>query len=428
MTTSLTPGTPLTHDQIVTLVDASKPITTREQLFAHLYQAAQLEMSSIPLYLYAGYSIKTQGYSQWSPGSGAFRLIKTVVIEEMLHLSLVRNLIVSIGFGELMWCANDTFLPTYPSPMLNRKPLLELRLGRCTPDLVRRVFMEFELPGKPGAPSQPNEYNTIGQFYKAIRDGFVRLCGLDPDAKNPGVPPKSAGDMHSKLFGNSQPDLQYIAAYWNEGGGGSPMLVRNLFDALWAINQIVEQGEGTDPDRKEVPKNPLNPVAGESEFPHYIKFQRIAEGIEQIGETWPVPDSPKLTQYEKDRPVHALATLFNAAYTYVMHLLDELYRTSWRDVKPGVRSRRYGLERQFVAAMQGLLFGIANLLVQTKITQGDHKGSHAAPTFEYYNFAQGSIVPQLRRLCDEAIPFFPALGGDNGVRWLIGQMPDLSMR
>ena len=78
-------------------VDPQQPISTIEQLHTHLYQAAQVEMSTIPLYLYAAYSIQTSGGYQWDPGISAFRTIRSVVIEEMLHLCLVRNLLVATG-------------------------------------------------------------------------------------------------------------------------------------------------------------------------------------------------------------------------------------------------------------------------------------------------------------------------------------------
>src|SRR5215213_1237632 len=81
-------------------LNVEKPITTVQELQDHLYHAIQVELSTIPLYLYPAYSIKTQGYSQWSAGMSAFRTIRSVVIEEMLHLCLARNLMVAVGGGD----------------------------------------------------------------------------------------------------------------------------------------------------------------------------------------------------------------------------------------------------------------------------------------------------------------------------------------
>jgi hypothetical protein len=405
---------------------ANKPIDTVESLFSHLYDAARLEMSTIPLYLYSAYSIKTENVSQWSSGPGAFRLIRSIVVEEMLHLSLVRNLIIAIGHGADIKFYHDAFIPSFPTPMLHRVPTLELKLAPLTTELVRDVYMPLELPAKQDAPPEAGEYQTIGQFYKAIFDGFQRLCGVDPLSHSP-RPPNPAKE--AALFGHNRPDLQYINTYWNEGGGGGPVIVHDLHSALTAINLIVEQGEGMDPDHQEVPIQPEDPVSeqqpGLLEFPHYMKFKRIAEGWEPIGEVYPLPENPRLSRYPKG-PVHDLGQLGCAAYTYVLALLDELYITTGSDVKPGANSRRYGLERTFIAAMQGLLFGVIKELVRTPITEGRYRGMHAAPTFEYYEFPKNKpMIQHLRELCEAVLPHYPAFGGDNSVLWLISkQMPE----
>lgn len=402
---------------------ANRPIDTVESLFSHLYDAARLEMSTIPLYLYAAYSIEAQNVSQWSAGPGAFRLIKSIVIEEMLHLSLVRNLIVAIGYGDHIRFCHRAFVPVFPAPMLHRVPELELKLAPLTTELVRDVFMPLELPEKKGAPPESGEYQTIGQFYKAIHDGFRRLCGVEP---GPSFRPDPAKEK--ALFAHNRLDLQYTNTYWNEGGGGAPVVVHDLHSALTAINVIVEQGEGMDPDQQEVPLDPADPLpdlkAGLVEFPHYVKFKRIADGWEPIGEVYEVPENPRVSEYPEG-PVRDLGQLACAAYTYVLAMLDEIYDTSGMDVKPGATSPRYGLERTFIAAMQGLLFGVIKELVRTPITEGLYRGSHAAPTFEYYEFPEDrSLTAHLKELCERVVPHYPALGGDNSVLWLIGeQMP-----
>jgi hypothetical protein len=416
-----------THDTVpaaYSVPRADKPIDTVEALFSHLYDAARLELSTIPLYLYAAYSIKTQNVSQWSPGPGAFRLIKSIVIEEMLHLSLVRNLIVAIGHGDDIRFQHKEFVPAFPSPMLHRVPKLELKLAPLTTDLVRDVFMPLELPAKTDAPPQSGEYQTIGQFYKAIFDGFQRLCGVDP-----GSPRHPDPAAEKALFKHDRLDLQYTNTYWNEGGGGAPVIVHDLRSALSAINLIVEQGEGMDPDQQEVPIHPEEPAKQQApglfEYPHYVKFKRIADGWESIGDVHPVPENPRVAHYPEG-PVRDLGQLACAAYTYVLALLDELYATTGEDVRPGAISRRYGLERQFIAAMQGLLFGVIKELVRTPITEGRYRGMTAAPTFEYYEFPKDQpMTRHLKELCERVLPHYPALGGDNSVLWLITkQMPE----
>jgi ferritin-like protein len=381
-------------------LEAHKPITTVKGLRTHLYHAAQLELSTIPLYLYAAYSIQTQSYSQWAPGMSAFRAIRSVVIEEMLHLCLVRNLMVAIGGGDELTFYDKTFVPTYPSPMLHRIPKLMLGLSPVSEKLMRDMFMPLEKPARTDAPPEPNQYRTIGQFYAAIKDGFERLSG-------------------PRLWAHNRPDLQYQDTYWNQDGGGSPIVVCDLPSALSAISTIVEQGEGAAPGDEDVPISPTNPIAGETELSHYAKFKRIAENIDQLGTVWPVPDDPTLADYSGTQ-AEPLAKLFNAAFSYVLIMIDALYNTSRETVQPDKTSSRYGLERTFVAAMGGLLFPIAALLTTIPLPDGHH----AAPTFEYYPFAETpSKKDQLAAMCDNLLGKFPSLGGDNGVRSLIKLLP-----
>jgi hypothetical protein len=379
-------------------LDASGPITTPDQLHAHLYSAARVEMSTIPLYLYAAYSIQTSGGYQWDPGMSAFRTIRSVVIEEMLHLCLAFNMLVATGGRQYVTCYDPGFITTYPSPMLHRVPELTLQLEPCTPQLMQDIFMPLELPEKTDAPPQPDQYNTIGQFYDAIKLGLETLSGPD-------------------LWADPHPELQYQKTYWNQDGGGAPIAVTDLPTALEAIQTIVEQGEGADPEDATTPLSFTDPVVGEVEFSHYAKFSRIAQGIDVIRDLWPVPTNPTVGDY--DGPVRALAELFNAAYSYVLCMIEAIYQEP-RELVAGQPSARYGLERTFIAAMGGLLFPLADLLVR----QPGANGSNAAPTFEFHRFDDG--IPkkdQLIAMCDALVGTYPSLGGDDGVRRLMGNLP-----
>jgi hypothetical protein len=395
-------------------VKTDQPIRDYDNLVTHLHMAAQVEMSTIPMYLYAAYSIQTKGHNQWDPGISASRTIISIVLEEMLHLALVRNLMLAIGAGDKISFYDKDFIPHYPSKMLHRIPDLELHLEPCTTDLMARVFMPLELPAAHGAPPQPDQYNTLGQFYEAIEDGFRYLTDNDPQ-------------FWSQAPASTK--YQYTAAYWNRDGGGEPVVVRDLKSALNAMSMIVEQGEGVDPDKATVPIDPINPKPGLDELSHYAKFQRIHDGIEVIGVIKPVPVDPKIADFTG--AVVALANLFNAAYGYTLCMLDKLY-TLPRDLTPERPSPRYHLERTFIAAMGGLLYPIADILTRTQIGDKNGKPINAAPTFEYYDFAaeqkkSGSKTKKehLMWLCNQTIADFPELGGDNSVHWLLTNIPDI---
>jgi hypothetical protein len=405
-------------------IQSKTPIETVEALRAHLIQAAGIELSTVPLYLYAAYSIKTSGYSQWSTGKSAFDTIRSVVIEEMLHLCLARNLLLAVGGGDFKFYNKD-FIFKYPADMPHRIPRLEFRLSPCNVEVVKDIFMQLELPMEPEPPEafaddgHIDEYRSLGDFYRAIKDGFKTL----------------AGDPLQNIWDETSFDKQYSRAYW---GGGRPIVVKDLETAFQAIDTIVEQGEGAAPGSSTVPIDPTkgvdpwHPDKVETELSHYAKFVQIWEGIDEIGEVWPVPDNPKPEDFDFKNadpwgpPVGDLAKFFDAAYCYVLCMLDKLYDTEmkFQTVKEGTSavSERYGLERTFLAAMGGLLYPIAQLLVRTPVTTE----MNAAPGFRFYKFPeQKNKKAHLATLCDDLLGAFPSLGGDDSVRQLIDRLPDV---
>lgn len=395
-------------------VDPVAGIRTKEELRNHLIQAAAVELQTIPMYLYAGYSIAGRGNSRWSPGISAQRLIRSIVVEEMLHLCLVRNLLVAIGFGDQVTFYDENFMPDYPEYMLHRHPPLLLTLSRCTSKLVRDVFMAFERPDPaPGEGTPlPGQYQTIGEFYESVRKGVERLNR----------------ELGAELWRNNRPELQYVAAYWNKDGGGEPLLIKDFETAQSALRVIVEQGEGAKAEQRKVSIDPINPKPGMDELPHYTKFQRIADGIEPIGPVWNVPDDPQFFMYEENKAADSINKLFNACYCYVLHFVDVLYRTPGTDVRPGASSKRWNLERMFISAMQGLLANIAEIMVSQPLGPdplGGKEELQMAPTFQYVDLPKTGKKQHLIDLCDKAITYVPQLGGDNSVRWLLDKMPDL---
>jgi hypothetical protein len=396
-------------------VNAAEGIRSKDDLVDHLLQAAAVELQTIPMYLYAMYSIGGTGTSRWNPGVSAQRLIRSIVIEEMLHLCLVRNILVALGAGDKVTLYSENFIPDYPEYMLHRHPPLLLHTAPCTKEVANNVFMEFERPyAKPEQEGKPpkGQYATIGLFYTAIKKGLERLDS-------------------PTLWASPHTELQYVAAYWNKDGGGAPLAVKDLKTAKTALKMIVDQGEGADPDRPSVSIDPLKPKPGMDQLPHYTKFQRIATGIEAIGPVWKVPTDPKSFEYADDKAATAINDLFNAVYCYVLHFIDVLYKTPSEKMDSNRRSIRYGYERTFVSAMQGLLANIAELMVARSLQAGHLAQSHSGdkiqigPTFEYVQLPGTGRKRHLIGLCDKAASYFPGLGGDNSVRWLLDKMPDL---
>ncbi|ARF53660.1 hypothetical protein B1H19_05215 [Streptomyces gilvosporeus] len=154
----------------------AQEITTLPDLIDHLKAAAQVELSTIPLYLYATYTIKTRGYSQWAAGASAQRTMLGVAIEEMLHLTLVRNLLIAVGDTSFR-LYDKGVIPTYPGPMLKREPELTLRLRKLSSEQVRNTFLQIELPSGPqgSALGHIEPYHSLGEFYARIERGIRTL-------------------------------------------------------------------------------------------------------------------------------------------------------------------------------------------------------------------------------------------------------------
>ncbi len=387
----------------MTTTETTPPvINTVESLREHLVAANRVEMSTIPLYLYALYSIQTRSYSQWDPGISAFRAIRAVVIEEMLHLTLSRNLLVAVG-GDITYCSDD-FVPIYPAPMLNRVPKLPLYLAPCSSALIEDVFLPLEEPARFHAPPEAGPYHTIGQFYAAIEEGFTYLDQHDPNGLW-GTAPERKERARRQFEGH---------AYYNQDGGGSAVVVTSLETALEAITEIVEQGEGARAGVNAVPLNPLDPTAGLDEPSHYERFALVDSNIDRIGTVWPVPDGAKkrirVARFPKD--VRPLGNAFNAAYCYLLAIIDAMYVTPFDEpLEPGQTSRRWGLEQNLLTAMNGLLYPLANLLVSTAISADEH----AAPTFEYVDLGPDKKAGLLKAI-DAAAATYPSVTGDNSPR------------
>src|ERR671927_1549504 len=86
-------------------------ITSVEELHSYLRAALQLEHATSPPYLTALYSIKPE------TNSDAFHVIRVVAVEEMLHLTLVANVLNAIGGRPNLTGAH--FVPAYPAYLPN---------------------------------------------------------------------------------------------------------------------------------------------------------------------------------------------------------------------------------------------------------------------------------------------------------------------
>jgi hypothetical protein len=341
------------------------PITTPQDLREHLKLAIQVELSTVPPYLYAMYSIEDEG-------STAAKLIRSVVAEEMLHAALAANVLLAVG-GRPGF-ASAEMIPRYPSELAHHHPPLHMRLEPCSPALVRDLFLVIERPEVHEAPPQADQFETLGQFYHALEIAMTELA----DSHDLFADPQAESQMGDPSF--------YSPVTFDAEDSGGLMTVTDLQSAHAAIEIIVHQGEGLSDDKW---ADPLH-----QELTHYHKFLQIVDGVAPIGEVRPALTNPRTADFpEEVRPV---SDLFNAVYRYVFVTMDEIF--SPRTDKAELVGRLYRL-------MADVLSPVARYLMTQRID--DHV---AGPTFEVYDLGETQPHERVVSLAADVARVHPQLG------------------
>ena len=223
-------------------------IDTLADLQAHLQCAIELEHAVLPPYLCALYTL--------DPGRDpeAVAVMRSIVVEEMLHLTLVANMLNATG-GRPEFDI-PAMLPGYPRPLPHGDASLSLALLPFGPEALAQL-LAVERPELPGAAPQADGYLTIGQFYAAIRQGVIDLCA-------------TLGET-AVFTGDPRRQVTSAFAY---GGGGRIVAVDSLATALDALAQIIEQGEGATPlDIWECDADSLEPAS--RDVAHYYRIHEL---------------------------------------------------------------------------------------------------------------------------------------------------------
>lgn len=108
------------------------PIKSLPMLKEHLQFAMRLELFTIPLYLYAMYSINMELGDDVAKRNSeeARKTILLIVSQEMLHLSLAGNILLAIGGQPKLY--DKDIIPRYPGALPYRKDRLDLNLSPAT--------------------------------------------------------------------------------------------------------------------------------------------------------------------------------------------------------------------------------------------------------------------------------------------------------
>ena len=334
-------------------------------LTRHLYAALQLEHATLPPYLTALYSIRADTNAE------ASQIIRTVAVEEMLHLTLVANVLNAIG--GTVDLTRPGFVPRYPAYLPDGETDFSVGLQRFSPEAVE-TFLRIERPAdlaaddirtvsrerhphgiEAGRVSGDGEehFFSIGEFYKAIETGLKFLHA----------------QMGDRLF-CGDPARQVGPEYYYSGGGGL-IEVHDIDTALQALDLIAEQGEGIDD----------HIFDEDGEIAHYYRFHQLVAGkYYQEGDAphhptgapvpvdwsavYPVRANAQLADYASPG-VRDQAAAFNADYARFLQML----------------TRAFGGEPAMFVEAVGEMFHVKDAfgkLMRTPL--GD--GETAAPTFE----------------------------------------------
>jgi CDGSH-type Zn-finger protein/uncharacterized Fe-S cluster protein YjdI len=219
-------------------------VQDREELIYLLCEAAEFEHSVMCSYLFAQWSLKRDAAEDLTPIELAAierwrRSLAQVALEEMLHLSLVNNLLAGIGAAPHLW-----------------RPAFPVRAGHFPADVVMNLspfgeaaldhFMFIERPeglaitdgagfdhpahyqrvARPDmlAP-MPQDYCSQGHLYHGVLQGLTRLVGQIGEER--------------VFVGHGQAQV-----CMDEYGLPGLFKINDLATARQAIEQIVTQGEG----------------------------------------------------------------------------------------------------------------------------------------------------------------------------------------
>ena len=339
----------------------AQPLSSTEDLRNALQNAIRLEHSTIPPYLTALATLSGN-----TPAVRyARKVIRDIVSEEMLHMTLACNVLNAIGGHPDI--NGKGFIPSYPHELpMGVAGDLVVHLKRYSKALVENTFMRIEEPEIPlDIPTKRTALAleaaapiTIGQFYAGIRAKLVD---------------------HPELF-TGDPRLQVTGFF---SGPGENIAVTDVSSALLAIQTIVEQGEGT----------PKAPTDLQNEIAHYYSFQQLAKGMEIVhdpasplkfsfdpGKPLFIDDSNDVIQMVDDPPLvvydpadwraEQLSTECDASYSRILNALHQGFNGQPDKVNDAV-----GSMFEFKTILGELL--------QQKLTAGPNAGQFAGPRYGY---------------------------------------------
>jgi hypothetical protein len=312
-------------------------IDSPKSLREHLQTAIEIEWSTIPPYLCALWSLGDERNRH------AADCLREVVMEEMLHLTLVANVLNALG-GEPR--LNGDAVPCYPTTLPHSDRSFTVSLLPFCPEALD-TFLRIERPALIGAPPEDEGYETIAQFYEALIEAVERIGAA------PGV-------WKRRPSRQVRPNSAYY------GGGGDAIVVDGVASAVKALKLIVDEGEGIGETIFDGDKQLLGEA---EELAHYFRFEELARGRRYVrtdkpstgptGEpvlvdysaVLPMRPNPRADDHPPGSELRAMADACDATYARLLAGLQTAFTGRPEALEAAVQDM-WALEYQAVALMR----------------------------------------------------------------------------
>lgn len=278
----------------------------QETLHKHLQAAVDLELWTIPFYMASMYSLE-------DPSGMPYRLIQSIVYQEMLHVQLAANIANAFGLS-----------PTFKEPVYKGRHIPHLNFDLDTPNPttlfapysaeigpldIERLnafclieYPEWDTEGEPSPKANIEEYGSIGEFYTALAIGAQAVVAQDPGSLKGDVKQVNLFERFYSAFTEPPPTtdiVQYTpetqAMRITEGG------VQGLRQVMSLMSVITSQGEGQVQGETEIPPSYRNtaddPHPVDAHFAKFNDLRNASLGVENISpayvwRTYPLIEHP----------------------------------------------------------------------------------------------------------------------------------------
>lgn len=451
----VTPLTPAEQAFVATL----NATWTRDQVLTRLKSdlqtAVEIELATIPIYLYTYYSLVRNNESGETISDAqlfankAGGIIMSVAVEEMLHMSLSSNVLWSMGVMPQLYGKAPGAYPTglpYHNPQgpagPDGKTCVQIPLGKLSFEQLWH-FLQIEYPEQWNALPQDSNWDTIGQFYSYIRcllstqfldDSDFQRGSVDNAIQSYNYSPNNVDTVYPSAGFDPWKPAPPAAVSWadpvqgaaaaavypdyadSHAGQTQLVAIQSIQDAATAIDTICDQGEGV-PIPNVGPSPDDDPSKDEES--HYVKFLTLqAQFADYAGTSEvrpphpPAPTEviqPAMTQQALldagvlvNMPESPLASSYpeyyadianfcSACFQYMLVMTETVYLVPPEKQKVFFNE---GLHRSMIWVLDKYIRTIRQIPIKT----GDYAGTMMGPTFE--NVSLGDRAVSFQGLTD----------------------------